>query len=574
MTRIIVTHLSGSKAHQIEQFEVDRFDKLILGRDPTATIIFDPQRDDLVSRHHAAIQIRQGDPARYTLVDLGSSNGTFLNGRPVKDETPLQPGDTIELGEGGPRLAFDLEPRPVSVSAPAPTRLNAKVLVETRAGHPAAAAASAVSATAQARAHEGGMQEVRVGHPPADAVHAEPTPAADDRVGKETVLRMMNQERRSTGRRLIIGAGAAAALAAIVVGAFAHFGILFGKSPEAIVAEFGAATVVVEARWHIVDKNTGRPVYQRICIVENLRLPCFLQIDNNPVQRWLTTDDDDHRGIPIEVGGRGSGFVVKDQGFILTNKHVAQGWKVPGWMDFDSNGGILIRISTSGQGEVSMARINPKVYRHLKGWDFDHPVKLVRPNFAAPGGMGLGTVSMALLEGRNESLSVRFPDTRDSIEARLVKGSAEADVAEIKIDATRKLPTIDLASVGSRPRVGERVTVLGYPGISEEKHAIVQSSEGGNITNLIELIPQPTVTEGIIAKVGDTVKAEKNVQTFDDLGDVYQLTVTATGHGNSGGPVFDRDGKVIGLFTYSRSSGDERVTFAVPIKYGLDLLLN
>ncbi|MDF3884851.1 MAG: trypsin-like peptidase domain-containing protein [Pseudomonadales bacterium] len=542
MTRIIITHISGSKAHQIEQFEVDRFDQIILGRDPAATVVFDPQRDDLVSRQHAAIQIRKDEPPRYTLVDLGSSNGTFHNGRAVKDETLLAPGDSIELGEGGPRLTFDLEPRPVV--APAPTRVNAKAVAETRVSRPST---------------------------PTPGVSAQ---ATDDRVGKETVIRMLDQQKRSAGRKLLIGAGAVVVLGAIVVGAFSHFGILFGKSPEAIVADFGGATVVVEARWHIVDKTTGRPVYQRICIVENLRLPCFIQIDNSPIQRWLTTDDDDHRGIPIEVGGRGSGFVVKDQGFILTNKHVAQGWKVPGWMDFDSNGGILIRVSTAGQGEVSLARINPKAFRHLKGWDFDHPVRLIRPNFAVPGGMALGTMSMAVLEGRNENLAVRFPDTRDSIEARVVKSSAEADVAEIKIDATRKLPTINLASVGSRPRVGERVTVLGYPGISEEKHAIVQSSEGGNIANLVELIPQPTVTEGIIAKVGDTVKAEKNVQTYDDLGDVYQLTVTATGHGNSGGPVFDRDGKVIGLFTYSRSMGDERVTFAVPIKYGLDLLLN
>ncbi len=542
MTRIIITHISGSKAHQIEQFEVDRFDQIILGRDPAATVVFDPQRDDLVSRQHAAIQIGKDEPPRYTLVDLGSSNGTFHNGRAVKDETLLAPGDSIELGEGGPRLTFDLEPRPVV--APAPTRVNAKAVAETRVSRPSV---------------------------PPLGVSAQ---ATDDRVGKETVIRMLDQQKRSAGRKLLIGAGVVVVLGAIVVGAFSHFGILFGKSPEAIVADFGGATVVVEARWHIVDKTTGRPVYQRICIVENLRLPCFIQIDNSPIQRWLTTDDDDHRGIPIEVGGRGSGFVVKDQGFILTNKHVAQGWKVPGWMDFDSNGGILIRVSTAGQGEVSLARINPKAFRHLKGWDFDHPVRLIRPNFAVPGGMALGTMSMAVLEGRNENLAVRFPDTRDSIEARVVKSSAEADVAEIKIDATRKLPTINLASVGSRPRVGERVTVLGYPGISEEKHAIVQSSEGGNIANLVELIPQPTVTEGIIAKVGDTVKAEKNVQTYDDLGDVYQLTVTATGHGNSGGPVFDRDGKVIGLFTYSRSMGDERVTFAVPIKYGLDLLLN
>nr|WP_315595713.1 trypsin-like peptidase domain-containing protein [uncultured Cupriavidus sp.] len=543
MTRIVLTHLSGSKAHQIEQFEAEAFDELILGRDPAAAVVFDPQRDDLVSRRHAAIRIGKENPPRFLLVDLGSSNGTFHNGHPASGEALLAPGDTIELGEGGPRLTFDLEPRPAPVLAE--TRLvNAKELAGTRV-----------------MAREPETDTASRNH---DAHH----------VGKETVLRMMETERRSISHKVLIGAGVSVAIVAIAIAAFVHFGGFIGKSPQAIAAEFGPATVVVEARWHIVDKNTGRQVYQRICVVDNLRLPCFLQIDNGPVQRWLTTDDDDHRGIPIEVSGRGSGFVVKDQGFILTNKHVAQGWRVPDFMDFDAKGGILIKITTAGQGDFSMSRINPRAFRSLRGWDFEHPVRMIRPNFAAPGGMGVGTMSLAMLDGRNQTLSVRFPDTRASVEARLVKSSAEADVAQIKVDTSRKLPTINLASVGSRPSVGERVTVLGYPGISEEKHAVIQSSEGGNITSLVELVPQPTVTEGIIAKVGDTVKTENNVQTFDTLGDVYQLTVTATGHGNSGGPVFDRDGKVIGLFTYSRSIGDERVTFAVPIKYGLELLLN
>jgi hypothetical protein len=401
MTRIIITHLSGSKAHQIEQFEVDRFDRLILGRDPTATVVFDPQRDDLVSREHAAIQIRKEDPARYTLVDLGSSNGTFHNGRPVKDETLLAPGDTIELGKGGPRLTYDLEPRPVP--APAATRLSARAVDATRVGGPSVPPPT-ISTTGRASPHEPATQDTRRPHQAtADTAGAEPTQAKHNRVGKETVMRMMDQQRRSTGRKLAIGAGVVVVLLAIVGGALVHFGILFHKSPKEIVAEFGAATVVVEARWRIVDKDTGRPLYQRTCIVENLRLPCFIQFDNNPVQRWLTTDDDDHRGIPIETGGRGSGFVVNDQGFILTNKHVAQGWKVRQWMDFDSLGGILIRLSTSGQGEVGIARINPQAYRNLKGWDFDQPVRLIRPNFAAPGGMQFGTISAATLDGRNES---------------------------------------------------------------------------------------------------------------------------------------------------------------------------
>ncbi|HAK78806.1 MAG TPA: serine protease, partial [Runella sp.] len=44
---------------------------------------------------------------------------------------------------------------------------------------------------------------------------------------------------------------------------------------------------------------------------------------------------------------------------------------------------------------------------------------------------------------------------------------------------------------------------------------------------------------------------------------------------NSGGPVFDKEGNVIGIFTASTSRADAtRITFAVPIRYGLELMGN
>ena len=57
-----------------------------------------------------------------------------------------------------------------------------------------------------------------------------------------------------------------------------------------------------------------------------------------------------------------------------------------------------------------------------------------------------------------------------------------------------------------------------------------------------------------------------------DLGDAFQLSVNATGSGNSGGPVFNAAGKVVGLFTYGRSRGGTAVSYAVPIKHGRDLV--
>lgn len=48
-----------------------------------------------VSRHHCQIRLGAGEA---TLVDLGSSNGTFLNGQRVRSQAPLHTGDEIRLG--------------------------------------------------------------------------------------------------------------------------------------------------------------------------------------------------------------------------------------------------------------------------------------------------------------------------------------------------------------------------------------------------------------------------------------------------------------------------------------------
>ena len=59
---------------------------------------------------------------------------------------------------------------------------------------------------------------------------------------------------------------------------------------------------------------------------------------------------------------------------------------------------------------------------------------------------------------------------------------------------------------------------------------------------------------------------------YSNVGDVYQLTANATGTGNSGGPVFNEQGRVIGIFFASRRMGGASVTFAIPISYGIEIM--
>jgi serine protease Do len=81
-------------------------------------------------------------------------------------------------------------------------------------------------------------------------------------------------------------------------------------------------------------------------------------------------------------------------------------------------------------------------------------------------------------------------------------------------------------------------------------------------------VPEPTVTAGNVSRMSEAAQRTGTTTTLGAMGELYQLTVP-TGAGNSGGPVFDHGGKVIGIFTYGTKR--ETTTFAVPIKYGIDL---
>jgi diguanylate cyclase (GGDEF)-like protein len=64
-----------------------------LGRLNTCDIVF---HDASVSRSHADITF--DPPSKWYVEDLGSSNGTYVNGKRIHEKTVLTPGDKIQLG--------------------------------------------------------------------------------------------------------------------------------------------------------------------------------------------------------------------------------------------------------------------------------------------------------------------------------------------------------------------------------------------------------------------------------------------------------------------------------------------
>jgi pSer/pThr/pTyr-binding forkhead associated (FHA) protein len=67
--------------------------EIIIGRDANNSIAIN---DAEVSRKHAKLTLQN---SAYVIQDLGSTNGTFINGQRITTTQELKPGDTVTLGE-------------------------------------------------------------------------------------------------------------------------------------------------------------------------------------------------------------------------------------------------------------------------------------------------------------------------------------------------------------------------------------------------------------------------------------------------------------------------------------------
>src|SRR5437764_12380750 len=100
---IRLTHLSGSM-----QGTSSTSPKAVIriGRGADCDVRFDSRLDTRVSTHHAEIRFDNGN---YVLVDTGSSNGTLVNGKMVKQQK-LRSGDRLVFGaRGGPEVRFEID---------------------------------------------------------------------------------------------------------------------------------------------------------------------------------------------------------------------------------------------------------------------------------------------------------------------------------------------------------------------------------------------------------------------------------------------------------------------------------
>jgi serine protease Do len=142
--------------------------------------------------------------------------------------------------------------------------------------------------------------------------------------------------------------------------------------------------------------------------------------------------------------------------------------------------------------------------------------------------------------GNATVITVAFPDGTER-EGRLVGTDPESDIALIKVETSEPLPYLALAE-GEELYVGEWAIALGNP------FGLFQATE-------------PTVTVGVISAVGRDFPVQEG-RVFRDM----IQTDAAINRGNSGGPLINAVGEVIGVntFIYSPSGATVGLGFAVP----------
>ncbi len=142
--------------------------------------------------------------------------------------------------------------------------------------------------------------------------------------------------------------------------------------------------------------------------------------------------------------------------------------------------------------------------------------------------------------GRATKITVSFPDG-ETYDAELVGTDEATDIAVLKIEPETDLPYLSFSDL-EQPIVGEWAIALGNP------FGLFQASE-------------PTVTVGVVS----AVDRDFSVQQGRIYRDMIQ-TDASINRGNSGGPLLNAVGEVIGVntFIYTEGGGSVGLGFAVP----------
>ncbi len=540
-------HLSGSRRGKVETLAEEI---IKIGSGEECNFLFDPQRDPQVASFHAEIRFEN---CEYILSDRGQ--GTFVNNRMVP-EIILQDGDIIEFGEGGPKVRLRIRPedRPCKPFRDICADCFDRTIV---AAENRLVAFPSFLKTILREVYREASWKVRLsvfsvffliigsvlGSPLLlyksylDRLHYEKSllrlsaEMQSDRLSQKELERHLLEARQQLTHYRTETEGALARLR---------------EERERLETQLRESTNIVEQRDKRIkemesqlniatrkindiesEQKTGESVIQRymggVAFVEATyafednagRKIRFLRVDPSGEPARDATGEAlisvEGQGPVVQIRSSGTGFLI-GVGEMLTNRHVAEPW----WED-----------------------------------------KAVKPFIAS----GFRPVRV--------HFRAFFPGIKEPFVLRSYRLSDKVDVALLRFDQRGiKLPVLNLDSSPKAAIVGKPVILVGYPAGIEALLARVDPAALRKIIDTrgrgINEITHELSQQGLI----------RPLTTWGHLSDVrpHQVTYDAlTTSGGSGSPIFNLQGKVIGI-NQAILENFPGSNFGIPVRFALEFI--
>lgn len=494
---------AGAHVGRVLEFNQD---VVRLGRLPESEVPFDPYKDLDASSRHAEIRREAG---QWVLVDVGSRNGTLIAGRRVSRHV-LSDGDEVEFGIGGPRLR-------VQFGMPA-TAFATESFADPADAFKKPPAGGAIPPF-QSKAPGNGLPPGAGNIPAAPLVPAEaaggivhnPDLSPDRKYGDRTVGVMIQAALREAGNPPpAAGAPPAGVSPSFPPAASATPGDGPGRSldPRTLMILGGMMlSLVVGVLATLVMSNRGGADRVR---EENVQAQ----------QELAALAVDDHSEEAAALEGR-----VRELNKQLESEHEALSERIAS----DYQAALFLMLAEGDDGREVMCSafaVRENLLATSAGCVSAAERQMRRGN----------TVSLAASRGSSPPISIehmwRHPAYRPG------QSDVRADVGLIQI-ADEARTTVDLAGMRELRELapGDDVALFGFPS---------QALRGNSV--------RAEVTTGVLGRITDfdgSPDAEPNQQQL--------LWHSATPRsGTSGSPVFNEEGKAIGVFAVPGVDGRRR----------------
>ncbi|HXJ83916.1 MAG TPA: S1C family serine protease [Candidatus Methylomirabilis sp.] len=246
---------------------------------------------------------------------------------------------------------------------------------------------------------------------------------------------------------------------------------------------------------------------------------------------------------PGSIGELGSGSIIHPDGWIVTNGHVVQPYQEG--------------IESAFAGELLEKAVASACAAELDTLPAPARSQQIRALAASTEnrrGLALERMlTINLSNGKSYPAVVKFYSPPAYVIVRTGADAAGAprqehgrDVAILKIQ-DKELPVVRLARHSTDLHLGQELFVIGFPGVVTSHELLSQATRF-----------EPSITTGRVSGFKEDIGGQRVIQTD-----------AAIIQGNSGGPVFDDRGQVIGAATFTSFQGEQVVqgfNFLIPVE--------